>query len=379
MRVATPWKHPETGIYHFRKGVPEALRALLGKREEKLSLGTRDPKLARVLHAAKAAEVEARWAGLRADAAPQPVVKLTDTQEWALAGEIYRRHFAAHEDNPEPVESWDERLLIHRWRRNEPEHELPADWCRPLDRFLLRQLQGPAVDAVLAEHGIAVDWDGRQRLLRRVVEEVEQADNRLKRAAEGDYSPDARREIPRVDAAGDERDVRPPLDKVRRGEEAGAVHPQALLRRHPRAARQRGDGGRVKDQRGEGPRLEGQARRANSWSNGPPPTASIRIRLPTRTVEEPRIAVASIREQAARCRSRLSRCSRWSTPSPSIPALHGISAVARRHTSLLSGCAPHTTSRGSGVSTVNAPVGFPPPAKPCHPAQQRSFRVLSPS
>jgi hypothetical protein len=100
MRVATPWKHPETGIYHYRKGVPEALRALLGKREEKVSLGTRDPRLARVLHAAKAAEVEARWAGLRADAAPKPIVKLTDKQEWALAGEIYRRHFAAHEDKP---------------------------------------------------------------------------------------------------------------------------------------------------------------------------------------------------------------------------------------------------------------------------------------
>jgi len=40
MRVASPWKHPDTGIYYFRRGVPEALRSLVGKREEKVSSET---------------------------------------------------------------------------------------------------------------------------------------------------------------------------------------------------------------------------------------------------------------------------------------------------------------------------------------------------
>ncbi|WP_425504957.1 DUF6538 domain-containing protein [Rhizobium indicum] len=40
-----------TGIYQFRKRVPEHLIPLLGKREEKVSLGTRDPQEAKIAHA----------------------------------------------------------------------------------------------------------------------------------------------------------------------------------------------------------------------------------------------------------------------------------------------------------------------------------------
>jgi hypothetical protein len=46
--------------------VPEELRALVGKREEKRTLGTKDPTEAKRLHAAALAELEARWASLRA-------------------------------------------------------------------------------------------------------------------------------------------------------------------------------------------------------------------------------------------------------------------------------------------------------------------------
>lgn len=35
-----PWKHPKTGMYWFRKAVPERLRAVVGKREIKFSLRT---------------------------------------------------------------------------------------------------------------------------------------------------------------------------------------------------------------------------------------------------------------------------------------------------------------------------------------------------
>jgi hypothetical protein len=43
LNMARPWKHPATGVYWLRKGVPEALREPVGKREEKLSLRTKDP------------------------------------------------------------------------------------------------------------------------------------------------------------------------------------------------------------------------------------------------------------------------------------------------------------------------------------------------
>ena len=42
LAMSRPWKHPKTGIYWLRKGVPEALRDAVGKREEKLSLQTLD-------------------------------------------------------------------------------------------------------------------------------------------------------------------------------------------------------------------------------------------------------------------------------------------------------------------------------------------------
>ncbi|HEY8132552.1 MAG TPA: hypothetical protein VII12_11745 [Thermoanaerobaculia bacterium] len=36
--MSRPSKHPKTGIYQLRKVVPEDLRKLVGKREEKLSV-----------------------------------------------------------------------------------------------------------------------------------------------------------------------------------------------------------------------------------------------------------------------------------------------------------------------------------------------------
>ena len=58
---------------------------LVGKREEKVSLGTRDPSEARIAHARVSEEVEARWRQLTAG-----VVSLTARQVEAIAGEIYR-------------------------------------------------------------------------------------------------------------------------------------------------------------------------------------------------------------------------------------------------------------------------------------------------
>jgi hypothetical protein len=66
LAMSRPWKHPKTGIYWLRKGVPEDLRKLVDKREEKRSLQTRDPVEAKRRHAEALAEIEARWANLRA-------------------------------------------------------------------------------------------------------------------------------------------------------------------------------------------------------------------------------------------------------------------------------------------------------------------------
>lgn len=63
--MARPQKHPHSGVYWLRKRVPDELRQLVGKREEKRSLGTRNPEEAKRRHAAVLSEIEAQWANLR--------------------------------------------------------------------------------------------------------------------------------------------------------------------------------------------------------------------------------------------------------------------------------------------------------------------------
>ena len=61
----TSLETPKTGIYWLRRGVPEDLRTLVGKREEKRSLGTRDPAEAKKRNLEALTELEQRWANLR--------------------------------------------------------------------------------------------------------------------------------------------------------------------------------------------------------------------------------------------------------------------------------------------------------------------------
>lgn len=95
LAMARPFKHPDTGIFWFRKKVPEALREMVGKREEKFTLGTRDPSEAKALFAIAAAAVESRWKNLR-----RGLISLSERQAAAIAGEIYREMVDAEKDNP---------------------------------------------------------------------------------------------------------------------------------------------------------------------------------------------------------------------------------------------------------------------------------------
>ncbi|HEY2755701.1 MAG TPA: DUF6538 domain-containing protein, partial [Pseudolabrys sp.] len=59
----TPKRHPESGIYWFRKRVPDRLKAIVGKSEIKFSLRTRDPDVARLRNLEAMVEIERAWAG----------------------------------------------------------------------------------------------------------------------------------------------------------------------------------------------------------------------------------------------------------------------------------------------------------------------------
>ncbi|MDB5539676.1 MAG: integrase domain protein [Devosia sp.] len=102
LTMARPWKHPDTGIYWFRKRVPDALRAVVGKREEKFSLKTREPDEAKRLHAAALLEIETRWANLA-----QPEKGVTELEAMELARPCYEWLRQTFADNPSEQTVWD--------------------------------------------------------------------------------------------------------------------------------------------------------------------------------------------------------------------------------------------------------------------------------
>jgi len=99
--MARPWKHPKTGIYWLRKRVPEDLLRLVGKREEKRSLGTRDPVAAKRLHAVALADIELRWSNLRA-----PRKALSEREAFDLAAPLGEGWLAQHLENPSAQRAW---------------------------------------------------------------------------------------------------------------------------------------------------------------------------------------------------------------------------------------------------------------------------------
>lgn len=60
--LGTPKRHAESGIYWFRKRVPDRLKAKVGKCEIKFSLRTRDPDVARLRNLEAMLKVERAWA-----------------------------------------------------------------------------------------------------------------------------------------------------------------------------------------------------------------------------------------------------------------------------------------------------------------------------
>jgi len=141
------------------------------------SLRTNDPAEIKVRYAVAAAHVEAFWQSLR-----NGPTRLTHRQVVALAGEAYREVVQTFEDDPGNPTRWE--WLAGYYQNN-----------------LLRFLDGPAadssegtglalIDSLLAKHGLVVDRDSVERLLREIQRALVEAAQRLKTVAEGDYRED---------------------------------------------------------------------------------------------------------------------------------------------------------------------------------------------
>lgn len=81
--MAQPWKHPQSGIYYFRREVPEDIRSSIGRREWKVSLKTRDLSLARPRFASESARCEDVFAAAREQLAGRPRLLAADAPRLA--------------------------------------------------------------------------------------------------------------------------------------------------------------------------------------------------------------------------------------------------------------------------------------------------------
>ena len=76
--LGTPKRHPESGIYLFRKRVPERLKESIGKSEIKFSLRTRDPVVARIRNLEETARLERAWSGIDGTVVDARGVRIAD-------------------------------------------------------------------------------------------------------------------------------------------------------------------------------------------------------------------------------------------------------------------------------------------------------------
>jgi integrase len=193
-----PWKHPKTGVYYFRKVVPERLRGVVGRREIKLSLRTKDPRAAKLRYPEAASRADQILQ--RADGG---TVRLTHKQVLALAGEWYRRALAAREDEPGHPDdlAFEADVLIDRFEESLTPEYREYLWNKS------HKMEGPEpdkkyksveflsevhrdVESLLLTEGLAVDQQSFASLSEQIYHHKILLLKALGRRARGDYSTD---------------------------------------------------------------------------------------------------------------------------------------------------------------------------------------------
>ncbi|NEU13694.1 tyrosine-type recombinase/integrase [Methylobacterium sp. BTF04] len=174
--MSRPWPHPKTGVFWFRKRIPKDLLALVGKREEKASLGTKEVGEAKRRHAAHAILVDQRWENLRAG-----VRRLNMLEINAIAGEFYENLVPEFQAGGfSPVSNVISAAMIDGFVKD------PS----PGNRTQFLRFHGKEIDAHLARKGLVVDPDTRGSLEYAIAKAILQAVEQSMKYLDGDYSPD---------------------------------------------------------------------------------------------------------------------------------------------------------------------------------------------
>ena len=188
LSMSRPWKHPDSGVYWFRRAVPADLRARVGKREEKRSLQTKDPSVARRRHAEALAEVEARWANLRGG-----VRTLSEREAHALAAVAHDRWLELYKDNPSEQTTWRIDLGDRLWRSPvAPAGGLTSDFLSEYDAdtATLRDMENwcrAGAKDCLAAQGLVVSQESERVLARALSFAIQRASLTLARYAKGEF------------------------------------------------------------------------------------------------------------------------------------------------------------------------------------------------
>lgn len=157
--MATPWQHPKTGNFYFRRAVPEALRSAIGKREIKVSLHTSSPGEAKQRFAAEAARCEALFARASAgQVTPERALELAEAwrhrirdDDWNLIWDFVDAQ--QHEPGCDPEDA----LL------------LPGDWLKDVERSGdLSRIAWAAHTIMTPKERAALNDQGRRRLGRAI-------------------------------------------------------------------------------------------------------------------------------------------------------------------------------------------------------------------
>lgn len=111
LQMVRPTKHPKTGVYRIRMGVPEALRPaakeLFGSGRELIeNLRTKDPREARAAAGSAVAKLEQKLAAIRAACEGRPP-ELPEQAVQALAGRYYQGQMERWGADPGPVGRWE--------------------------------------------------------------------------------------------------------------------------------------------------------------------------------------------------------------------------------------------------------------------------------
>ncbi|WP_425907509.1 DUF6538 domain-containing protein [Nitrobacter sp. TKz-YC02] len=192
LAMSRPWKHPKSGVYWLRRAVPADLRRLVGKREEKQTLGTKDPAEAKRLHAKALAELEARWGNLRAGSR-----QLTEREAHELAAPIYDLWLAKHREDPSG-NPWRTDVFERMWRV--PTGREALENCFEADSQAARQRREDDERAVLQQslclmyagdvleqQGIVLDPTHEIKLEKAVAVAIQRASLLLARLKRGEF------------------------------------------------------------------------------------------------------------------------------------------------------------------------------------------------